>query len=110
VIPGEDERNEETDAQEHGRAANDTDRPPEVLGNKAEHLDEEPCSGYIRDRPLGDLALCQALYEGCQKHTPAGWETQLKVYVEWEVRSVAWAGQGKYRFYETSLFSAEASA
>ncbi len=82
VIPGEDERNEETDAQEHGRAANDTGRPAEVLSNKAEHLKEEPCPGYIRDRPLGDPALRQALENGCHGIQPVGEQEAYLTIVE----------------------------
>ncbi len=63
VIPGEDERDKEADSQQDSRAANDTGRPAEVLGDEAEHLEDEPCCGHVGDRPLDDLALLHVLDE-----------------------------------------------
>ncbi len=64
VEPGEDENQGEPQSQQGLSTADESRRESPRLRDHVHHLDGHPCPGDVRERPLEDLALLQAIEEG----------------------------------------------
>ena len=75
VIPGEHERDDESDRGRDDQSARDPVRPTETLAHEIEHLDQRKRRSEIGERPLHDLALLESLDES-STHGPRRWSSE----------------------------------